>query len=76
MKKFDLNNGWHIEMYKKNDVYFNEDKVAVVDYDNDLIAIVQFEDDKIDFLHTNYNLRPKLLFSEKIIVFPDMPEDE
>ncbi|MGG3890032.1 hypothetical protein [Metabacillus fastidiosus] len=76
MKKFDLNNGWFIEMYEKNSVYFNENKVAVIDYDNDVIALIEFEEDKIDFLHTIYSLRPKLLFNKKIIIFPDVPEED
>ena len=76
MKKFDCKNGWFIEMHPESEIYFNSNKVAVVDYENALIAVIQFEDDKIDFLHTNYNLNPKLLINEKTIVFPDLPEDE
>ncbi|MCM3791608.1 hypothetical protein M3221_25280 [Domibacillus indicus] len=76
MKTFDLKNGWKIKMYEKNEVFFNEEKVAVVDYDNDLQAIIRFKDREVDFLYTSYSLNPKIVFNENTIVFPHIPEED
>lgn len=76
MKTVDLKNGWKIKMHEKNEVFFNENKVATFDYDNNLEAIVWFEDDKVDFLQVRYGLNPKIRFTEKKVDLSYVPEDD
>ncbi|KAB7667149.1 hypothetical protein [Bacillus sp. B1-b2] len=76
---YNLEYGWKLNVHEKYDVFqgiSDKSKYSITDSEHDSIGVFQLTGTSVDFIGSNYNLKPKIDFENKEIIIKHAPFEE
>ncbi|MBT2696128.1 hypothetical protein J7E79_01560 [Bacillus sp. ISL-40] len=74
-KSHELLYGWTLIAHKSYKLFSNENSYALIDQDNDVAMQFTATEQELEIIHSNYNLRFKVIPAFKTIKVLNVPEE-